>query len=1107
MTNLRPSCVELEKVTKTLGRRILFSFWLLALLWIPKSYGQSCTGLGSSDFSDIVYVSLFGQPSSAGTIDDPTDLLTSLTMVGGNTDKIYMQSGTYIISNELIMPSNVQIIGGFNTDWVKDNSAITTIFRDPNNIQFGPPRLIGIQCVGQSNFRLQDLTIQVSGAQGQGASVYGIYLNNCSDYQIVRCKVIAGNGGHGIAGNPGAVGQNGAAGEPGQEGEEHSSGNRAGGAGACCSFSGSNQGGAGGDGGERGTYEWPSGGEAFDGYPGGDGIGAGSGAGGTGGMGNFTQVLSTTCDRTPPNDGVFGADGATGLNGTPGVAGSYSFGGGFFVPGAGTSGLDAGHGAGGGGGGGGGSYGGQLYVYIPWPVDDTIPNNRNGTGAGGGGGGEGGGGGLGGGGGQGAGGSFGVFVWDNGFNGVMKDCEIQVGIGGFGGAGGVGGPGGDGGAGGAGGSIFTACYIGAGGDGGDGGDGGIGGAGGSGSDGISDDLYQHQGGQPMLLQNVYGLSQPTVNVEFGGCTNAPVTFSTDASGTLQWFFGAGSSPVTALGQEAVTSFSTPGFKTFTLVVNGVAFTYTDYVDIHAVVPALDPQIQSGPTELCAGDIADFGSSVSANNYTWQLRNIEGDTVVYDGPNYFNLLGVVFDTAGVYELTLTTATECCGQSFTDTIMIHVDSIVLPGIEIQTSFADTTNTVCELSEITFTATAEDVGTSPTYQWMINGNAVGPNAPVFTTDQLADQDVITCQVVSSFGCATGETALSNSVSVNVIPPPEIVCAADSFLSGEPTFFEVAVTTGGLAPFEYYWSFGDGSLGFGDTVQHIYQNQGVYTATVDVTDSLGCSVSCQTFMTISPNLSASFSVDTLTGCAPFTVQFTNESENAVTNYWSFGDGSGSTQLSPSHTYQTAGTYDVGLWVYAGTGNDSVAVFSQVQVNPSPVANFQNFELNPNEGADTVQFADNSIFATSWFWDFDDPASGSENNSTEQSPLHVFDSNGTYDVTLWVSNNYGCTDSITITSSVNVGIDEVEMADLLAVYPNPTSSALTVSISATKAEKASARVVDMVGRIVSTSPVTLNAGLNLFDVDVTQLSNGPYVLLLQLEGGEITQSFMVSGK
>jgi PKD repeat protein len=1077
------------------------------LLFSVQVLGQSCTGLGTSEFSDIVYVSLSGQPSSAGTAADPTDLLTAMSMLGGNTDKVYIQGGTYILSQPLVMASNAQLIGGFNTDWIKDNSAITTIYRDANNIQVGPNRLVGVQCVGLSNFRLQDLTIQVATAQGQGTSVYGIYLNNCADYQLVRCKVIAGNGGHGTAGTPGAVGPDGVAGEIGQEGEENSGGNRQGGAGGCCSFPGSNAGGEGGDGGERGTYEWPAGGEAFDGYPAQPGLGAGGGAGGEGGMGNFTQVLSTTCDRTPPNDGEFGADGSDGLFGVAGDPGVWSYGGGFFVPGDGTAGEAGTNGTGGGGGGGGGSYGGQLYVYIPWPIDDTIPNNRNGTGAGGGGGGEGGGAGQGGTGGQGAGGSFGVFVWDNGFNAEMKDCEIIEGNGGIGGQGGAGGPGGSGGLGGEGGAYYTACYIGAGGFGGAGGDGGPGGPGGPGSNGISDDLYQHPGGEPMILQNVYGLSQPTVNVEFGGCTNSPVTFSTDATGTLQWFFGAGSDPVSATGQEAVTTFSTPGFKTFTLVVNGIAFTYTDFVDIHAVVPALDPEILTGNTDLCEGDIIDFNSSISANNYIWQLRNVEGDTVTYEGPNYFDLLGMSFDSAGVYELTLTTETECCGQSFSDTVMITVDSIIPPAVAIQTSFADTTNTVCELTEVTFTSTAQDVGSNPTYQWMINGNPTGGNSPVFTTDQLVDQDVVTCEVTSSLGCATGETALSNSETINVIQPLIISCSADSFLSSEPTYFESAVVSGGLAPYEFYWTFGDGSLGFGDTVQHIYQEAGVYTATLDVSDSLGCSATCQTFMTISPNLSVDFSVDSLVGCAPFTVQFTNQSENAVTNYWDFGDGSGSTDIDPAHTYTAPGTYDVGLWVFAGNGSDSLSVFQQIHVNPAPLANFQDFVANPQIGGDTVQFADNSINADSWYWDFDDPSSGSENNSTEQNPFHVFANNGVYDVTLVVTNIYGCADTITRTSAVNVGVEEIAIDQGITVYPNPAQEVLNIVLNSMKNGTAIIEVIDAVGKTVLTESIRVSVGLNKTVLELTQLEAGSYVLLLQTGNEQLTQPFVVSRK
>lgn len=1089
----------LRRVSKT----ILFSFIFL-LLASTEGLAQTCTGLGTTDFSEIVYVSTTGQSSSQGTVDDPTDLLTALSMVGGNTDKIYIQGGLYPISNALPMPSSAQLIGGFNADWEKDNSAQTIISRDANNIQTSPNRLVGIQCVGQSNFRIQDITVQVSSGQGQGTSVYGIYLNNCSDYQLVRCEVLVGNGGNGSNGAPGQAGEDGAEGEPGQEGSEDATGNRLGGTGGSGSFPGSNPGGTGGDGGVRGTYEFPAGGEAFPGASGTDGLGTGGGLGAAGGQGNFRNVTPLSCDRTAVNDGLFGGDGAGGQIGLPGSPGSYSFGGGFFQPANGTDGLQGSNGSGGGGGGGGGSSGGITWLYIPWPIDDTIPPNLNGTGPGGGGGGEGGESGYGGQGGQGAGGSFGVFLWDNGLNGVMKDCEIEVGNPGFGGNGGVGGNGGQGGLGGEGGALFTACLIGAGGSGGDGGNGGKGGDGGKGSDGITDELYQEPNGQPLTIQNVYGLSQPVVNVEFGGCTNAPVSFSTEASGTLQWFFGAGSDPVMAHGQEAVTSFSTPGFKTFTLVVNGIAFTYTDFVDIHAVVPALDPEILTGNTDLCAGDVADFNSSVSANNYIWQLRNVEGDTVTYDGPNFFNLLGVSFDTAGVYELTLTTETECCGQSFTDTVMIHVDSIVLPDIAIQTNFADTTNTVCELTEVTFTATAQNVGSSPTYTWMINGIPAGGSNPVFTTDQLLDQDVVTCEVTSALGCATGETALSNEQMVNVVPHVMVTCNADSFLQNEPTYFESAIASGGLAPYEFYWTFGDGALGFGDTVQHIYQETGVFTATVEVVDSLGCTASCQTFMTISPNLFAGFQVDSLVGCAPFTVNFTNTSINAVTNYWDFGDGSGSTEEHPTHTYQAPGAYDVGLWVYAGNGNDSVAVFEQVQVNPSPVANFQPYVINTDEGGDTVQFADNSVNAISWNWNFDDPGSGADNTSSIQNPEHVFSSNGNYDVTLWVTNVYGCTDSITIPSGVNVGIEETASLSGVSLYPNPVSEVLWVMAYSSINQESNVQIVDAAGRVVLNKKMLLKSGLNQLEFDATQLAEGSYVLMMQQEQGRLSNTFFV---
>jgi PKD repeat protein len=194
---------------------------------------------------------------------------------------------------------------------------------------------------------------------------------------------------------------------------------------------------------------------------------------------------------------------------------------------------------------------------------------------------------------------------------------------------------------------------------------------------------------------------------------------------------------------------------------------------------------------------------------------------------------------------------------------------------------------------------------------------------------------------------------------------------------------------------------------------------------------------------------------------------------------------------------------VYAGNGNDSTAVFNQIVVNPTPVANFYSYEVNPEEGSDTVQFADNSLFATSWLWDFGDPASGADNSSTEQSPVHVFTSNGSYSVTLWVSNTYGCSDSITITSQVNVGLAELETVSS-SIFPNPTTGELNIITTALVGGEMIVDVKDIVGRQLKLQQLNLVSGINRNVVDLTQLPTGTYVMTLRSGSAQQTHRFVI---
>jgi len=1027
-----------------------FCLLFLALFFVISVSAQEC---------GVVYVTPNGASSgAAGTKTNPASIVYGLTLANPANKRLWLATGTYTISNAINIPSGVELDGGYDANWQKSNGAASIIFRDNTNAESNPARLVAVYCNNATNFRLQDLTIRVTNAFGNGISTYGVYMSGCSNYKIVRCKVIAGNAGAGNNGTAGAVGTNGAMGTPGEDGDNDGGCCRLGGAGASGSFPGSYGGGQGGDGGERGEYyEWSLDGEAYPGYPGQNGQGLGGGFGGQGGLEIFVTIISIVCDRTQVNDGTVGADGEQGVQGSYGVLGDDAFSGGFYVPGNGTNGDAGTHGYGGGGGGGGGSQGGLFYETI----FNLIPNT-NGAGAGGGGGGEGGQGATGGTGGSGGGGSFAVYINNNGAGGIIQDCSFQAGQGGLGGLGGQGGTGGLGGPGGAGGG-FTNCDVGAGGNGGDGGNGGNGGAGGKGSDGVSYTLYQSPGGTAVIEMNVNSLLQPVVRVRYSGCTNAPVDFSTNATGTAQWYFGAGSSPTNFIGLSAQCSYSTQGRKTFTMVSNGIAYTYSGFLDIFRNGPTSLPNINSNSDSICEGGTGSFSSSIIADSYSWEIINDSGQSATISGAGFQSFSNVPFDTAGNYTLILNTYTNCCGISFPDTFNVVVDSIVLPTISIQSSAQDSANTICDQTNVTFIASSEYVGNSPTYQWQVNGsNAPGSiNSPAYTTATLANGDVVSCIVTSSLACAVGEKDTSNTISVTVIDIPQVTCAADSFVTDDPTYFNAQVTSGGLPPYTFDWDFGDYTQGIGDTVAHIYIEDGTYMVNVEVTDANGCASNCSTVVSTSSNLNAMFTASKFSGCSPFTVQFLNFSTNAVTYFWQFGDGTTSAAFEPVHTYYTPGTYDVTLRAFGGNGNDSMDVNSQIVVFPDPVANFQCTPSNVTAIGDTVFFADNSSSAISWDWQFGDGAI-----STEQNPYHIYANNGSYDVTLVVSNVYGCKDTLTIPGFVymNVGINEnqgINDFTLLNVYPVPFSNDLNIEFYIPVTGRLEISLEDVRGRII----------------------------------------------
>ncbi|MBP8823146.1 MAG: gliding motility-associated C-terminal domain-containing protein [Flavobacteriales bacterium] len=152
----------------------------------------------------------------------------------------------------------------------------------------------------------------------------------------------------------------------------------------------------------------------------------------------------------------------------------------------------------------------------------------------------------------------------------------------------------------------------------------------------------------------------------------------------------------------------------------------------------------------------------------------------------------------------------------------------------------------------------------------------------------------------------------------------------------------------------------------------------------------------------------DPTAGCAPLTVQFSDSTGlGTQTVAWHLGDGTTSSDSSFSHTFSTAGSYDVSLTVLnsAGCSADTLipgaitvysAVNGEITATPNPV----------NAEAPYVQLSGGgSGGIISWWWDL---GNASPSSSDEQALGAAFPTvPGSYPVLLVVASANGCVDTV----------------------------------------------------------------------------------------------------
>ena len=407
------------------------------------------------------------------------------------------------------------------------------------------------------------------------------------------------------------------------------------------------------------------------------------------------------------------------------------------------------------------------------------------------------------------------------------------------------------------------------------------------------------------------------------------------------------------------------------------------------------QIQIVPTDTvpitCNGAstgqfVVAASGGIPAYSYLWSNGDIDP---------ILNVVG-----AGIYTVVVTDLNGC-----QDSLQLQM----LQPTAIDVAVLQVTNATCFGFDDGNATISASGGTAPyNYSW----SPTGQNS-VTATGLSAGEHVYT--VTDANGCTNVDTIV-------VAEPDQIILVTSNDTTICPgTVVALSVeASGGGGTYLITWANGQG---FGNTYEpYVTQTSNIPVVAVDQN---GCqSLPNSVIVTTYQPAQASFGSTVVDQCSiPFQVDFSNTSTNASSYSWSFGNGDVSSQFLPSTSYDSSGTYLVTLVAQSSDGCfDSVT--SPVNIQGLPEAAFS----IPNPEACYpifVGFFSQSSGVSSYFWQF-----GDGETSTDSNPYNFYDEPGAYTVTLIVTNQFGCTDTLSVDSAV-------------VAFPQPTAAFIPIQTAA----------------------------------------------------------------
>ncbi len=467
--------------------------------------------------------------------------------------------------------------------------------------------------------------------------------------------------------------------------------------------------------------------------------------------------------------------------------------------------------------------------------------------------------------------------------------------------------------------------------------------------------------------------------------NAIFTNTTLNGDSYYWNFGDG---FDSTDEHPVHVYVDDGVYTVLLEATNICGTNTTVETIVIATPPVADFV-GGPTSGCVVHTVTFTDLSSNNTTSWDWSFPGGSPATSSDQNPI----ITYNTPGLYDVTLVAINPQGTSTFMETDFVEVFAQPIP------QFTYTQNG----SEFIFVNSSQN---STSYSWDFgDGNSSTDVHPIHT---YMTEGTFTVELMADNNNCPPETT-SVTVSVILLPSAQFQVIGDT--EGCASFEVEFQDLSGNNPTSWDWSFPGGSPSSSSssseqnpTVNYI--TPGVYDVTLIVSNINGMdTVELENYITVNtdPTAMASYVQNGLE------ITFTDMSTGADTYTWDFGDGNGSSEASPIYAYNQEGIHDVSLTVENECGSSTYEVTLNLYTIPSADAS-----ADVTDGCAPMEVQYSSLASdntTSWEWSF---PGGNPATSTDENPLVTYNTVGSYNVTLEVSNPGG-SDMITFTDLITI--------------------------------------------------------------------------------------------